>query len=252
MTSKKSAPKTPTKKKTTPQTTRKRRPRTPPAIAAANKTLTRTPESEQPEVIGLDGLTDRQHLWIESYLQTWNATESARRAGYRDPEVTGWRLKQNAVIRAAIEKRLAEYKLSTDEVLARLSDQAQGSMEHFIGEVFVTEDGISIAQIDLQRAKQAGKLHLVKRLSITDKGATIELYDAMKALELLGKHYELFSENKPVDRELAVTIKGYNEMLEKAYGNRRRPEAVDDPGLEKMLDEKDVEKRDLNFPVKTV
>jgi hypothetical protein len=141
--------------------------------------------------------------------------------------------------------------VSADEVLARLTEHAMGSMGDFISVVLVEEDGIKLDRIDLSKAQRAGKLHLIKRLSISKEGISIELYDAMAALVHLGKHFELFSDNKQKDRELLVTVKGYNEMLTKVYGNRLRPEAVDDPGQEEMPDKKDVEKRDLNFPVKT-
>lgn len=224
MTAKKPAKKTAKKPAINKPVTRKRKHQTPPAIATVLKTLPASDQApEVKETPDLDGLTNKQRVWLEQYLRCWNATEAARRAGYSDPEVSGWNNKQNQAVKAAIAARLAEHKLSADEVLARLSDMAQGTMGDFIGEVHISEDGlILLSTIDLERARAAGKLHLIKSISITDKGIKVELYDAKSALELLGKHYELFSDNKPADRELLVNITNYNEMLEKAYGHRRR------------------------------
>ena len=240
MTTKKQAPKKKTPKKPTTKTTRKRKPRVPPAIADVSKSLPpkiaqiaqpelkqstpASPDVEVPEVESVDGLTNKQRVFVEQYLRVWNATEAARRAGYSDPEQSGWENKNKLEVKAAIAARLAEHKLSADEVLARLSDMAMGSMGDFVSAANMEIEGdlIRLDEIDLAKARQAGKLHLIKSLSITDKGTKVELYDARAALELLGKHYELFSENKPEDRELVVTVRGYGEMLKKVYGNRSR------------------------------
>lgn len=51
-----------------------------------------------------------------------------------------------------------------------------------------------VARIDLVKAEKAGKLGLIKKMKQTDKGLEVELYDAMNARELLGKHYRLWSD----------------------------------------------------------
>ncbi|MVN88276.1 hypothetical protein GO986_16140 [Deinococcus sp. HMF7620] len=51
-----------------------------------------------------------------------------------------------------------------------------------------------VVRIDLEKAKNAGKLHLVKKLKETKFGLEIELHDAAAARELLGKHYRLWGD----------------------------------------------------------
>lgn len=131
-------------------------------------------------------LNNRQRVFVEEYLTCWNASEAARRAGYKSkPNVHGARLLANVSIRALIEQRLATKAMSAGEVLARLADHARGTLDDFI-------DARGV--VDLRKARKAGKAHLLHRYSRTDKGTTIELYDAQAALALLGKHYKLFTE----------------------------------------------------------
>ncbi len=134
-------------------------------------------------------LTIKQRAFIEAYLACWNATEAARRAGYKHPDVQGPRLLGNVRVRAAIEERLTGMAMSANEVLARLAEHARGSMVHFIT---LREDGGWT--VDLQKAAAAGVLHLVKSVEQKKDGVKLELYSAQEALALLGKHHRLFVE----------------------------------------------------------
>jgi phage terminase small subunit len=135
-------------------------------------------------------LTDRQQLFIEHYLVCLNGAEAARRAGYaaRGARQEAHRLLTNADIRAAIDARMAEYVMPANEVLARLTDTARGSMADFL------TIGPRGTRIDLRRAAEADKLHLVKKYSKTKQGESIELYDAHTAKELLGKYHKLWTD----------------------------------------------------------
>jgi phage terminase small subunit len=134
-------------------------------------------------------LSNKQQVFIEYYLQHWNATQAALRAGYSEKTAysTGQRLLKDVEVAAAIQARIDEIKMSSDEVLLRLSDQARGTMADFLN-----ENGF----LSLTKAEKAGKLHLIKSYSHTEKGERIELYDAQAALVHLGRHHKLF-----VDRQ---------------------------------------------------
>ena len=65
------------------------------------------------------GLTNRRKIFVEEYLKTWNASEAARRAGYKHPGVTGCKLLKNAEIAEAVERNLSELKATKPDVAIR-------------------------------------------------------------------------------------------------------------------------------------
>lgn len=78
-------------------------------------------------------LTYKQRAFLNAYVQCgYNATEAARRVGYKYPNVEGSRLLVNASIQAELERRFAEQAMSAREVLARLGEQARGDMRDFV------------------------------------------------------------------------------------------------------------------------
>lgn len=74
-------------------------------------------------------LTNKQRAFVEHYLQTWNATEAARRAGYseRSARISGSRNMTNVDIAAEIRLRLQAAAMSADEVLTRMAEEARGA-----------------------------------------------------------------------------------------------------------------------------
>ena len=159
------------------------------------------------------GLSHKQRAFVESYLQCWNASEAARRAGYKGRANTvGARTLSNVVIQAEIEKRLSEMAMSSGEVLARLAEQARGEGGHYLN----GEGGL-----DLNRLIEDGKTHLVKAIRPTQAGLVIEFYDAQSALIHIGKHLGLFTE-----RALNIDVSELtNEQLER-IANGEDPIAV--------------------------
>lgn len=161
-------------------------------------------------------LTTKQLAFVEHYLSCWNVSEAARRAGYANPYNNGHRLMEYDGISDAITARLAELKMSADEVLTRLTQQARGSMAPFIRR---DTDG-DLYGFDLSATQP---LHLLKKASVTRRRqkddqdelitvetVTIELYDAQAALALLGKHHKLFTDQ--VEHSGSVDIKGYTSV----------------------------------------
>jgi len=145
-------------------------------------------------------LNPKQRAFVEHYLTCWNASEAARRAGYKpdNADVTGPRMLGNVVIKAAIERRIGELRATADEVLLRLASHSRGTLSDFL-----TTSG----DIDLKAAREAGKLHLVKKIKRTtrtdDKDGLyttteIELHDAQAATVQLAKVLGLFVERVEV------------------------------------------------------
>lgn len=140
-------------------------------------------------------MNTKQQVFVNEYLKCWNASEAARRAGYAKADRQGHRLLKNVEIAAAIHLRVDELKMSADEVLTRLADHARNSMADFVR---VSPNGM--AEIDLQRATQANKMHLIKSFTEAGEktGAKIELYDAQSALEKLARAHGLFTDKTEI------------------------------------------------------
>ena len=143
---------------------------------------------------GKGGLTSKQRAFVEYYLGEcyFNGAEAARKAGYaaKSANVQAAQNLASPSIQQAIANRLADMQVSADEVLSRLADQARGTMDDFV----TFYDGGRIPAIDFNKARERGKLHLLKKFSITKAGITFELYDAQAALTLIGKHLALFAD----------------------------------------------------------
>jgi len=135
------------------------------------------------------GLTWKQFLFCEFYIQTSNATLSAKLAGYKGNSdnsfaVTGSRLLRNPKIRAHLSKRYKEAAMGADEVLGRLAKMARASISDF-----VDEHGV----VDWKKVNKEG--YVVKSVTHTKgKSSKIELEGKMRALELIGKAHAMFTD----------------------------------------------------------
>lgn len=153
-------------------------------------------------------LTTKQQAFVEHYLVSWNASEAARLAGYKDPQQAGYENKTKQDIQEAIQQRLADLKMSADEVLTRLSTHARGSIAPFMRR---SPDG-ELHGFDLGDDKPLDLLHKVsitKRTTkdVTEEKITLELYDAQAALVHIGKHHGLFVDRSKIEHEGGLTIK---------------------------------------------
>ena len=126
-------------------------------------------------------LTPKQQRFVNAYLATahGNATEAARIAGYKEHHTEGWRLLQNAVIRAQIDEQLAAESLSAAEVLHHLTDVGVAEWHEFV-EVIINP-----------RTGETMKV----RMDLTNK---------VKALELLGKYHKLFTDKSEATSNVLI------------------------------------------------
>lgn len=147
-------------------------------------------------------LTTKQKAFVEAYLSTFNATEAARIAKYKGNRVTlqavGAENLRKPLIKAIIDERMKELAMGADEILARLTEQAQGK-----GGEYVDMWG----NLDFARLKAEGKLHLIKKIKPSMYGKVIEFYDAQSALALLGKTHKLFVDLTEKEHKGEVTIR---------------------------------------------
>ena len=115
--------------------------------------------------MGDNDLTGKQQLFVDHYLDTLNATEAAARAGYKGSRnvlsVVGYDNVRKPKLAAAIAAGMDKLGMPANEILIRLAAMARGS--------------------------------LATRKDDTKDGK-MEHFDALKALELLGKEHALFKE----------------------------------------------------------
>ena len=138
-------------------------------------------------------LTVKQKAFADFYIELGNATEAYIKAGYKASErkvaeVEGCKLLKNPKIDNYIKKKMKQIEsdriAKAEEVLAFLSASLRGEV---LEEVVATEtvDGMIKPVI------------LKKQLSAKDR---------IKAAELLGKRYALFTEKVDLEGNVGVTI----------------------------------------------
>jgi len=99
-------------------------------------------------------MTERQKKFIDYYIQTGNASESARRAGYSadTAEVLGCRLLRNVKVRRAMDERLEELKsartVDTQAVLEHLSAVLRGEVTETLMTIKGTKVEVPVRECD--------------------------------------------------------------------------------------------------------
>ena len=178
--------------------------------------------------------TAKERAFVLEYPQDFNATQAAIRAGYsaKTARQAATRLLSKVHIQEAIDNEFSKRSLRLDEILARLTEQATASVGDFI---VVNPDGDRIA-FNPEVLKERG--HLVKRVTakttvkysetgdqIEYTTLTLELHDAQKALELLGKHRGMATERIEQTGEIVVRVQYETPRVDRHSQEAPRPSA---------------------------
>lgn len=164
-------------------------------------------------------------MFVDSYLSNgFNATEAARKAGYKGNDHTlstvGYENLRKPEIAIEVQGRLNEAAMCANEVLARLSKIARGEVVDFLD-----EDG----KFDLRTARKLQKAGLLKKLksrrtsknvdtfeegqgdsretletSLIYEEVEFEMYSAHEALRDLGKFHKLFTDKQ--EQEISGSV----------------------------------------------
>lgn len=135
-------------------------------------------------------LNDRQKAFADYYIESLNAFESAIRAGYSEnyAKSRSYELLENVGIKNYIEERMKEIEsdriAKAEEVLVFLSASLRGE---------VLEEVVSTESVE----GMVKPVILKKQISAKDR---------IKAAELLGKRYALFTEKVDLEGNVGVTI----------------------------------------------
>jgi phage terminase small subunit len=156
--------------------------------------------------------TRKQSAFMDAYLSgpnKFNATGAAIDAGYSEATAysIGWELLRKPEIKAEIERRLDEVKMSKAETLGLIADIARGDMGEFLDTESMGFD------MNLKSAKERGLTKLIKKVKqkttifIAKKESDedrevheleIELYSAADALVTMAKHHGLLKDSVEV------------------------------------------------------
>jgi phage terminase small subunit len=144
----------------------------------------------------LTHLTDKQQLFALNYVGCGcNATEAAKRAGYRNPHVIGCRLKKVKGIDEIIQSILADKAMSIAEWVALVSADAKGEIGRYIG-----EDG----ELDIATMREDGKTYLIDQIVPTKYGTSYKGPTRQKAQDMLGKALGIYQVQHIVSGEVRI------------------------------------------------
>ena len=147
--------------------------------------------------------TLKQRTFCDEYLIDMNGKQAAIRAGYsaKSAEVQASQLLSKPNVQAWLRKRLKDREKRTeitqDRVLLELARVAFGNTADLAqwqddGSVIVTPSE------DLTEDQSA----MVAEVSTSATGVKIKAHDKLRALELIGRHLAMFTDNKDVRHQL--------------------------------------------------
>ncbi len=178
-------------------------------------------------------LTRKQEIFVLEYLNCWNATEAARRAGYSPKTASsiGEENLKKPEIAAEVERQIAERQIKPPEVLTRLTEQARANIGIFFKESFrwsrwplPTDEIVEEHEeedpkthkkypvykcrrlvFDLEKIHEPESARLIRKFADSPRnGISIELYDGQAALEKLGKALGVLTDRMAVTTQEVI------------------------------------------------
>lgn len=149
-------------------------------------------------------LNNKQQMFLNEYLKTFNATKAAKLAGYSEKTAysQGHDLLKHPEISEAIRARLNESAMEANEVLYHLAEIGRGDFDD------ITDAN---GNLDMEKARELGKTRLIKKVkqrtvTTADKDGAgsditeteVEIHDRVRALELIGKYHKLFTDKTEI------------------------------------------------------
>lgn len=181
-------------------------------------------------VVDQVSLTPKERLFIIGYLKYLNSEKAAKYAGYggTDLSALGSGFQARPDIREIINRELARRHLSPTEVKAYIEATAVADITDCFIEypVYETQNGRTVFDADGKPVQKIDPTTLqpmvvrdvnwdkvrelgprVKRIEFTKDGPRVELYDAQRAQELLGRHHRLFVDTLDIHEDGEVVVK---------------------------------------------
>lgn len=156
-------------------------------------------------------MNDRQKRFVEEYLVDFNATRAAIRAGYSTK--TAYAIGSENLRKPEISKAISERLMSAEEVIARLTDIARGDIKDLMRISSMGYELELLSKDDEGNFRVNPHTKLIKKIKQkvttimprTEDGeekeiveTDLELYSALDALALLGRHHKLFTDKTEI------------------------------------------------------
>ncbi len=195
------------------------------------------------QVVGNPDLTDQQRLFCLLYARTLNATRAymeAYQCSYNTANAHAYKLMSNEVVRSEVQRlkkeRFEAQLFDEHDIFQWYLDIASASVTDFVsfgreevpvmgafGPVEDKETGEPVMrEVNYVKFRESDAVngHVIKKVKMGKDGASIELYDAMAAMDWLSKHMTM---GTTTQQTLAQTIMGaYQKQCEGAgYGTDR-------------------------------
>ncbi len=167
-------------------------------------------------------LSPMRQRFVNEYLKDLNATQAAIRAGYSEKTAysQGQRLLKKVEVKAAIDAAIARrnkrLEVSQDKVVRELVKIGMADIKDYLSyrtektQVGLDEEGNPIFDyqpvIEMIHSDEVDGT-VVQEVSLSQKGVfSFRLADKMKALELLGRHLGMFTDNVNLSGEVGVRV----------------------------------------------
>lgn len=170
-------------------------------------------------MVNVARLTDKQKRFVAEYLVDLNATQAAKRAGYKDPNIGRQLITKNnvsAAIQKAMSNRETRTEITQDKVLEELARVAFANGTDFAR--VVDKNGFKAVEFVNTEDVPVEKRSAIAGIKEGKYGIEVSSYDKIRALELLGKHLGLFdgkgqtkNEVHPLVSDLVAAVKERQE-----------------------------------------
>jgi len=152
-----------------------------------------------------DDLDPQRLAFVDAYLgeARFDGKQAAIMAGYSpaSAHVQASRLLKNVKVAAEIRRRLEPAALTSEQVLANTSDMANSTLEDFL-----TIPGVW-PYIDLLKARERGKLHLVKKFKAQNDGSIVlELWDKRGPNRDMGEFHGLWKRGVQININVELVV----------------------------------------------
>lgn len=193
-------------------------------------------------------LSAKQQRFVDEYCVDFNGKQAAIRAGYsvKTANEQAARLLTNVNVKRALEEKRAEIaeesKLKASDVIDELRKIAFSDITQ------VMSFSASKAKIKSSRKLSEDAKKIVASVSQTRAGLTVKLHDKVKALELLGRYLNIFTDRVEVEGRGLGLILNMNAPVSENNKDSRCVEV--DKVLQDSAADSDSDSADDNAPAK--